>query len=186
MAKIFHEGCLCFTFRDTWQVEKYDDHVFYRNRVSQLPETKAVDFVGQASDATNYFIEVKDFRGYRIQNRHRLTTNELALEVARKVRDSVAGLIGYKREQGNVGALGTVADRLHQQATTLRIVLWLEDDGVVNASVWQAQLLTITDSIKRYLKWLTVRVFVISLSTHTNTPPELHVANLPSAGQANP
>jgi hypothetical protein len=186
MPKVFHEGNLRFTFQDAWQVEKYDDHPFYQNRICRLPETKAVDFIGHASDASNYFIEVKDFRGYRIQNKRRLTTDELAKEVAQKVRDSVAGVIGCKREHPTPGSLGTVADRLHQPATTIRVVLWLEDEMAHDPRAWEAQLLTIADRIKSYLKWLTARIFVVSLSTHVDKPPALHVANLPGAGQANP
>jgi hypothetical protein len=184
MPTTFHEGNLRFVFQDGWQVNKYDDHAFYRNRVSKLPNTAAVDFVGHAPDAASYFIEVKDFRGYRIQNKRRLTTDELATEVARKVRDSVAGVIGCKREYPNPEALGFVADRLHQQSTTMRVVLWLEDDLAQNQRVWQAHLLTITDRIKTYLKWLTARVVVVSLSTHVDKPPGLHVTNLAGAGQA--
>lgn len=185
MPKVFNEGHLRFTFQDAWQVEKYDDHPFYRNRVSRLPETKAVDFVGHAPDALYYLIEVKDFRGYRIQNKYRLTTDELATEVAQKVRDSVAGVIGHKREHPAPGTLSTLAERLHQPATTIRVILWLEDDTAHDQRVWRAQLLTITDRIKSYLNWLTTKIFVVSLSTHVDKPPALRVANLPGAGLAN-
>ena len=62
-----------------------------------------MDFVGLLDGAHGdlYWIEVKDFRGYRIQNKRRLSEGELAIEVAQKVRDSIAGIIGAYRTSGS-------------------------------------------------------------------------------------
>jgi len=61
--------------------------------------TKAVDFVGVRGGSL-FFFEVKDFRGYRIENTRR-QREELPLEIGLKVRDSLAGVAGaYARTGG--------------------------------------------------------------------------------------
>ena len=84
---------LRFRFHDTWVAIKYDDHGDYNERIERLPETKAVDFVAVLDQRSLYFIEAKDFRGHRIENRDRVHDGELAIEVAQKVRDTIAGIV---------------------------------------------------------------------------------------------
>ena len=93
MTRTIKEGFLRFHFDESWIVIKYDDHKDYRERIGRLPDIKAVDFAAIHDVVFLFFIEVKDFRGYRIQNRHRILDGELAVEVAQKVRDSVAGIV---------------------------------------------------------------------------------------------
>ncbi|MEW5980092.1 MAG: hypothetical protein AB1898_30225 [Acidobacteriota bacterium] len=195
MTTAIEEGHLRFEFGNSRSVERYDGqegvgkreaHSFYRNRVSKLPETKAVDFVGLSNPhGASYLIEVKDFRGYRIQNEKRLTTDELAREVAFKVRDSVAGVVGAKRSYQE-GVLPEAADNLVIPEKDVGVVLWLEDDAAKKADSWKAELATLVDKIKAYLSWLTSKILVVSLSTHHYLPPDLKVTNLPGAGQPNP
>jgi hypothetical protein len=184
------ESRLRFEFTPDWSVERYDGdeitgatgksnaHSFYRNQVSRLPLTKAVDFVALFQLENGYLIEVKDFRGYRIQNKKRLTGHELALEVAHKVRDTVAGLVGAWRNESNNTTLTASGQLLFHKTKSLRVVLWLEDDVAVDPSTWREELNTLTTRIQGYLRWLTPRVIVLSGSTYSNKPPGINVSTI--------
>jgi hypothetical protein len=184
------EGRLRFTFDDNWSVERYDGdgdvtdggHSFYRNQVSRLPDTKAVDFIGILELEGGYLIEVKDFRGYRIPNKRRLKSDELALEVAHKVRDTVAGLVGAWRNESNSTTLSNTGQLLFHKTKILRIVLWLEDDVSVDRGTWRERLNTLTTRIQGYLGWLTRRVIVMSSSTYFNNPPGVRVSTIARLG----
>jgi hypothetical protein len=180
------EGKLRFEFESQWRVARYDGdetaapaHAFYRNQVSRLPETKAVDFVGILAGEGGYLIEIKDFRGYRIKNKKRLASADLAIEVAQKVRDTIAGLVGAVRNETNPSLLTDAGLLLFNKAETVRIVLWLEDDAAMNPKVWAEELNTLTTRIQTYLRWLTSRVLVVSISTYAHKPPGIRVANVP-------
>ncbi len=69
------------------------DHSFYRDRLEKIDGTKAVDILGILENKELYFIEIKDFRKYRIENRNRLLKGELFIEVAQKIRDSIACIV---------------------------------------------------------------------------------------------
>jgi hypothetical protein len=199
----FDEGKLRFEFGDGWSVSKYDGESFYREHVEQLKGpailktaggntvgevtvemgTLAVDFLGVAPDGCAHFIEVKDFRGYRTENKRRMKSGELAHEVARKVRDSLAGSVGAFRNATAPGALGAVATKLTTKSKPVFVILWLEDDLEADVRQWKQELDTLGTEIKRRLRWLTTQILVVSRSTHGARPPALTVTNLPGAGQ---
>ena len=80
------EGDLRFRFPDTTQAGKYDDWAFYRNQFGRVADSKAVDFVCVSRNEC-WLIEVKDYRFHP-----RTKPTEIEREVARKVRDTLAGL----------------------------------------------------------------------------------------------
>ena len=81
------EGGLRFSFPDPCEAGKYDDWAFYREQFQSVAgSSKAVDIVCVA-DAAAWLIEVKDYR------RHpRTKPSDLDVELAGKVRDTLAGL----------------------------------------------------------------------------------------------
>lgn len=81
MSVTHDEKLLRFSFDDDWRVLKWDEHPSYTGGLSKTSGTKAVDFLGIHLDAP-WFIEVKDFRGYRIENKERISAGDLAQEVA--------------------------------------------------------------------------------------------------------
>ena len=182
----FDEEHQRFAFDDQqWTVVKYDDHRDYRQKIAKLHGTKAVDFVGlhDGPDGVLYWIEVKDFRGYRIPNKPRLSGGELAAEVGQKVRDSIAGVIGAHLTSGQWETWRPFAKAISRRDGRIQVLLWLEEDNVAgplgrrqNAAQVQAQLL------KKTLGWLTPRVFVVS-QTLGGCPPGLVVTDLPGAGK---
>ena len=179
-----------FTFGDRWTVAfKYDDTTFYREGPERLKgdlegatqATRAVDVVGLHAEAGLLLLEAKDFRGHRIANKIRIKHGEIAVEVALKVRDTIAGLIGAARQ--NVLAFDSAAIKnACGRGTNLLIVLWLEDDASNDALRWKQQLDTLTQLMKAKMSWLNAKFFVLGHSTQ-NRLPDLTVANLPGAGQ---
>ncbi len=179
-----------FTFGDRWDLAfKYDDASFYRNGPERLKGnldgvtqgTRAVDVVALHATAGLLLLEAKDFRGYRIANKKRITNREIAVEIALKVRDTVAGLIGAARQ--NVLEFDAAAIKAaFNRGKDLVIVLWLEDDTSKDARVWKQQLDLITQDMKSKLSWLDAKFYVLSLSV-PNRLPDLTVTNLRGAGR---
>ncbi|MDM8562499.1 hypothetical protein QUF54_04015 [Candidatus Marithioploca araucensis] len=71
------EGYLAFEFGDRWRVFKLDEHRDYRERIGKLGGSKAIDFLGILDNQALYFIEVKDFREHRIENKTRFLKGKL-------------------------------------------------------------------------------------------------------------
>ncbi len=183
MPGTFDEARLRFEFDDSWFVIKYDEHSDYTDRIRRLDETKAVDFVALQADSRLYLIEVKDFRGHRIENQERLREGELAIEVGQKLRDTIAGIVAA-HHRGNEEVWGRVVRRLGCGQTPVHAMLWLEQDlppGPRGRRQNQASVLI--DALKNRLHWLTPRILVVSLKT--GEPPNgLQVTNLPGAGRS--
>jgi hypothetical protein len=116
----------------TFDVEhcvKWDDHRAHRQGIGKLPSTEAVDFVVLPTAEPQTFIEVKDYRGFRIPNKSKLTSGELARSVAQKVRDTIAGLYWASSREGLGGEELRAAIKAHSEhGPRLRVVLWLEED----------------------------------------------------------
>lgn len=179
-----------FAFGDQWTVVfKYDDTEFCQKEASKLqgiidgvPQSaKAVDVVGLHAQRGMLLLEAKDFRGHRIANKTRVN-EELATEVAVKVRDTVAALIGAGRQtvaefpfQALFAAMGWGRD--------VAVVLWLEDDTFHDPARAKVTLGALTQKLKSKLTWLNVRPFALS-SMVTNRLDHLTVTNLPKAGRS--
>jgi hypothetical protein len=68
VSAVHDERKLRFVFDKDWKVLKWDDHPAFRGGLQKFQETKGVDFFGLYIGAP-WFIEVKDFRGYRIEKK---------------------------------------------------------------------------------------------------------------------
>jgi hypothetical protein len=91
----YSEGKLACTFPDDWDVTKYDEWAFYKNRfVGSCGGNKAVDFLAyHPANETLWLIELKDYRQFR---RTKDDTLSLWEEMALKTRDTLAGLFAAK------------------------------------------------------------------------------------------
>jgi hypothetical protein len=182
MSTTLNEGFQRFDYGDDWRVFRYDcAESGYLDISNSIPHTKSVDFLGVFAGSQYYFIEVKDFRGYRIPNKKRLKSGELAEEVARKVKDTLAGIVAGCRSGNTLGPFSDLGKSLVAAESDVRIVLWLEDDAAANISQWKQELSLQTQLIKEKLRWLKVKVIVVSQSTYNHCPPQLTVTNLPGA-----
>jgi len=183
MPVTIDEKFLRFRFDDTWVVIKYDDHRDYRERIQHLPETKGVEFVAVLHEMSLYFIEAKDFRGHRIENRARVKDGELAIEVAQKVRDTIAGIVAA-HHRGSTEDWSRFIECLTNSVNPVRVLLWLEDDSPsAPRGRRHNQASVVTDRLKQHLRWLTPRVLVVGLTVGA-APVGLTVTNLPGADRS--
>lgn len=159
----FVEGRLEFTF-GARTARKRDDEPAYRNGIARLHETKATDFVA-LKEGQLLCLEVKDFRGHRIENKARLSTGELAIEVSQKVRDTLAGLIGARRTMGDGDEWKAFVEAAGNATHSLHVILWLEEDLPPRSAPGARELSrnTLTQELKKQLRRLTTHVFVASL-----------------------
>lgn len=124
----FEEGALRFWFPESWLVLKYDDCQYYRGPVVRTgTDRAAVDFVAALRQPSALLLlEVKDFRGHAVENRPRLLSGELAVEVVRKSLDTVGALALAPRSRYQ--ELWPFAALL-APATEVQVVLLLEEDA---------------------------------------------------------
>lgn len=122
------EGNLAFEFGDQWNIFKLDEHRDYRGGIERIDNTKAVDFLGIFNDSELYFVEIKDFREYRIETKARLSNRQLAIEIAQKVKDSLACIIGAFHSSSEPEYWRPYVRLLCTANSQIKIVLWLEED----------------------------------------------------------
>ena len=182
MPTVLEEEFQRFTFDEAWTVFRYDSaEAGYHDIRDSVPGTKSRDFAG-VRHGTGYLIEVKDFRGYRIQNKARMTDGELAVEVAQKVRDTLAGVVsGVRRGDPLRPWNELLIQRLGHCSGQVTILLSLEDDAASDPRRWRQRLSTLTDQLKAKLHWLRVRVSVVSPQTFPGAISGVVVGNLPGA-----
>ena len=114
------EGALSFEFPEGWRILKYDESTFFVNHFQNVCEgAKGVDIVAIAPKDCLWLIEVKD---YRAGARQKLI--DLAMEIAIKVRDSLAGLAAA-RLRANVGEELELADQA-LRCKEMKVVLHME------------------------------------------------------------
>ena len=130
------EGRLRFDFPETWTVLKYDDSPYYRRSIIRSGAgLAAVDFVAAppARGSTLVLLEVKDFREHALENRTRLTSGELAVEVITKALDTFGALhTGLRANQPDLRPLAPV---LQPYPNQVQVVLLLEEDPPPQAGV---------------------------------------------------
>ncbi len=114
------EGKLIFEFPNNWQAIKYHETTFYQKHFQKLAESKAVDFVACEIGGNDelWLIELKDYRIHR-----RTKVGDLFLEIASKVRDTLASLyLAQRKEEVDVHNFVKMAAAKKR----MRIVLHLE------------------------------------------------------------
>src|SRR5258706_6976539 len=120
----FNEGHITFEFGPRWRVDKWDECAVFTSGLKKLngeltdgagikhgEGSKAVDFVGVLDNEKLYLVEVKDFRGHRIDNQRRLDA-ELPLEIGLKAPDTLAGLVGNYTTTGATDLVGSADSAL--------------------------------------------------------------------------
>lgn len=167
----FVESDLKFEFSSNWWVVQYDDLTDYNNLKNTVEGSKAVDFIGILSHKTLVFFEIKNFRGYRIENKPRLGVGHdpLELEIAQKVRDTLAGIAAAARNSTHLRTeWQRVLSFLQNEKKNVEVVLWLEENRTPQYEAtrkrMQAKGGMLSQRLKQKLSWLTNRVFVCSIS----------------------
>jgi len=186
---LFEESNLRFEFGEDWTlIEQYDIHADFDSIKNAISGTKGVDFIGILNDKTLYFFEVKNFRGHRITSKGRFKEGEdpVWLEVAQKVRDTVAGIIGASRkslDKAEKAKWQEVSTYLTNPNKRMVVVLWLEQDGDNEEQEYKKKRkkgykTTIKGKLKESLFWLTDEVLVLSCN-HNLLQDSLEVSFLP-------
>jgi hypothetical protein len=173
------EGALRFEFGASWKhVMKYDAEPLYREGIEGLKgraacdlcqgqlscerchhkptiDSRAVDIVGSRGGDL-YFIEIKDFR-----RRGAPKPAALATEVARKVRDTLAGLIGALHGRSAAALRPLIVPVVERPP---RIILWLEEDMDARRIEQRGDpALIMRGELKKRLHWLSGHVWVVNL-----------------------
>lgn len=175
--KSLKEGELAFDFGDDWQVIKFDEHPDYRKASLMLSGTKGVDFLGIYGKDL-YLIEVKDFRGRKIEDKE-----NLLLEVAQKMRDTLACILAFYRTSSSPECWQPYFDLLRKKETRIKIVFWLEkvaEHKVIRDYRYEratSEFSILQNTLKKKLKWLTSQISVCSQATQ-NSLPHLTVTDL--------
>lgn len=166
VSRGFDEESLHFEFDDAWQVVHYDDEPVFHRGIKRVQGTHDVDFIALRAGKQLFFIEVKDFRGYRIQNKKRISNGELAELVAQKVRDTVAALVGARRSKVDDETWRELTRAL-EPGHAVRVVLWLEEDPPSGRRDIRAdsRRSILQKDIEKRLSWLDVRAMVESRNT---------------------
>lgn len=182
MSRVLVAEKLEFEFDDSWSVLEWDKHDAYQRGIRRMDECSAADFCG-IRERRLYLIEVTDYRGAAIEKRQRVrdgSTEGLAHEVACKVRDTVAGLVGARRIRHTEEHIWRpIVDALASMDCSVQVLLWFEEDFPGDPVALQ----TLQDNIKKKLRWLTTHVLVSCRRNVRSIPPGVTVRSLPGAGQ---
>lgn len=173
--KTFKESGLEFRFDDNWEVYQLDKEADYREKINrQISETKSVDFIG-FNHMRNIllFVEVKSFRGYGNRtNIQRLTgeNDDITVEVAQKVRDSLAVIIGGARNSTNLpDTWKKYVDHISQKKN-LKVIAWVELDVSTENFLDRAKanMNVRKQALRKRLTWLTSDVQILNTKNYNN------------------
>ena len=181
---------LRFDFNDkAWHnVIKYDSEkespqIDYDKIKNAIERTKAVDFIGIYQKDELTFFEVKNFKFYRIESKDRIEKGDdknepLDIEIAKKVRDTLAGIIGGARNSTHQRQIWKdYLNIFSNENKRIRIVLWLEQDRP-NDRERKPRMMTLQNKLLECLSWLTSDIRVFSINNH-DFKDNLIVENLP-------
>lgn len=165
--KPFLESGLLFEFSEAaWSnLLEFDKTKDFQNAKDALRGTKGVDFTGVLNNETLVFMEVKNFRGYRIENKPRLENGDdhIWLEAAQKMRDSVSVVVGSARNSTHSKTdWQRYTEFLSNEKKAIRFVLWVEQDMPPQKfkanRKWDRHEVDNRRDLKRCLGWLTKKV----------------------------
>lgn len=184
----FEESGMRFSFdASKWtHLIQYDAVTDYKKLENAIEKTKAVDFLGVLDNRILSLIEVKNFKGHRIENKPRVENGDdlLELEVAQKVRDTLAGISGAVRHSTNLkDHFATYHQYIGNSKKDIHVVLWLEEDNSPQPTPlrekrnkgWGGNL---TARLRKKMIWLTPHV-IITDSSNNHYADSLKVQFLP-------
>ena len=166
------EDKLIFTFPDNWEVIKYDESHFFINHVRKSQGGKAVDILALADNCL-FLIEIKDFRGYRIESKKSLRSDEVLNEVVQKFRDTITGLYAAYR-WGNeelapfyryLYTTSKYSTRCHQRQI---IAVWFIEQDI--QSNFEFSPMSFKVKLKNQLRFLKINCLVHNKKTYAKVP----------------
>ncbi len=160
------EGKIEFDFDDKiWKkVIKYDESTDFK-KIEKLNGTKAVDFAGLCN-SDMVFIEVKNYRGVRIEKKEILKTGEIEDEIATKVKDTIAGIVGAARNSTHQKHLfSEYLSSIINSKNQVKMVFWIEEDlNTMTNTTFKKRIKARKNNhiklLRTRLNWLTQKIFV--------------------------
>jgi hypothetical protein len=171
------EDKIAFDFDDnTWSfVLKYDEQTDFKNIRDAIQGTKGVDIIGVLEKRILSLIEIKDFRGTTIENKHKFDKNDansLFVTIPLKARDTIAGIVGGARNSThNQDFWAEYLSILSKTKKDIHVILWLEEDRSLvttpmNEMRQKAKIKILNDALRTSLRWLTPYVKVFDSKTN--------------------
>jgi hypothetical protein len=185
VSQVEREGHLQFEFGPSWHRVRWDKDKAFQKGIRLLQHegggSKGVDFLAVHEKLGVCFLEVTDGRG-DAQFVKTIDNEALFAEVGFKVRDSLAGLVGTLCNDGRNEQKWEPFRRPLEKGH-FSVILWVEHEMFRHTS--DPELGVLTDSLRKYVQWLTHRRVIITNTTRgwADLVPDLKVLNLPGAGQ---
>jgi hypothetical protein len=172
------EGRLKFAFDPKrWIAVKWDEDQAFVAGIGKVKTARAIDLLALLNRSTLYLIEVKDPRGYRIQYKKTLSSDEIIDIVATKVRDTIAGL-PWARDRVESDHLRPFLRALFiERPVRVVVVLWLEGADPLQA-------LSIKGPLEKRLSWLKPTIHVLNrtlIAANPDVLSGLDVTSMPGA-----
>jgi hypothetical protein len=171
MNQTFKEGNLDVRFSDWEKVIQFDKHIDYEKVKNIIPNTKGIDFVG-IRNGKAFFLEMTDFRNHKEDKNIKIQLNdkgnELMIEVAEKVKSTLACVLAAARNSTNESDFWkSIISIIQDSKKDVSIILWIGiDDARINFSKAKAGIYTQT--LKQKLSWLTSKVMVANQNEENN------------------
>lgn len=159
----FEESNMVFQFPEGFKVVKLDDSSFYKKHYVSLTTSKSIDFL-IFHENTYFLIEVKNFKlslkNKETKNRFLINTSEsLSLEMALKVRDSLACILGASRTQHEEEISEYKNILKHNQK--LKVILFIIPPNFYNERELNDIKMALSDDLKKKLKWLNAKIHIL-------------------------
>ena len=128
MQRRFVESGMEIEFPVDWEILNYDAVAERWRPTPQKLFPCAVDFILLKPGKKICLLELKGFAGFGPSNRHKLSDGSLEESISLKVRDSIAGVIGFARTGDVSASFAPFAKALGDCALRMEITLWIEVD----------------------------------------------------------
>lgn len=149
---------------------------------ARIEGTKALDFVG-IRNGELWLFEIKDFRNRPIQLKDRF--DELPLEVALKVRDALAGLVGRHQHDDAEPWITHSVQAIADKAATPRMIAIIAQPGGLPTAKRKVYHGVLMKKTRQRLAWLTRRVFIVDPEV-PDCVPDVRIVPLSQAKPAKP
>ena len=190
---MIEESRLKFEFPDRSRAVKFDNTDFYRKYFNKAPNTKGIDFLVDDKKRL-VFLEVKNCKGDESNNNWRVVPNNrkhdtskttvtvedrdsLDIEVAEKVRQTIAALVGVQSlkntrkaaEEISIFAEALMSEKILDDSKEILVILFLEGDFGCQTRSKKAIMKGLQDSLNVKMQWLKCRVSVVDSDTYDDS-----------------
>jgi len=175
-----------FEFGDVWRTYKTDDEPDLLKIKQGVDGTKDTDIVALWDNRRLFLMEVTDLRGFRIENRDKLSRGPMVQEFVQKIRETIPAIVGAFHSAPHKDQWDAFVEKLVDRNERIYVVLWMEQDTSRNPYERKRranEMSAFVTYIKKHLGWLKPHVLVESMETYGQRLGDLRVTNLAGVGQ---